>query len=214
MNIFKSVKEAVSVMDAASFYGIKVNRSGLCNCLFHNDKTPSMKVDVRYYCFGCGATGDVIDFVGKLFGLSPLDAAKKIVADFNVIDNDNYQSSNSNAYNNCADHTPSHVTNPGIIQKNNEYQLKRALDLYVRDALFSLHKYKEKLLTFKNKYAPSSIEELDTCHPLFEEALKNLGKIDWMIDELTFGFRDEQITFITNYKGEIEHVKTRLSELN
>ncbi len=213
MNIFKSVKGAVSVMDAASFYGIKINRSGLCNCPFHNDKTPSMKVDIRYYCFGCGATGDVIDFVGKLFGLSPLDAAKKIAVDFNVIDNDNYQSSNSNAYNNCADHT-SHVTNPGIIQKNNEYQLKRALDLYVRDALFSLHKYKEKLLTFKNKYAPSSIEELDTCHPLFEEALKNLGKIDWMIDELTFGFRDEQITFITNYKGEIEHVKTRLSELN
>ena len=29
MNIFKSVKEAVSVMDAASFYGIKINRSGL-----------------------------------------------------------------------------------------------------------------------------------------------------------------------------------------
>ena len=51
MNIFKSVKEAVSVMDAASFYGIKVNRSGLCNCPFHNDKTPSMKVDIRYYCF-------------------------------------------------------------------------------------------------------------------------------------------------------------------
>lgn len=40
MNIFKSVKEAVSVMDAASFYGIKINRSGLCNCPFHNDKTP------------------------------------------------------------------------------------------------------------------------------------------------------------------------------
>ena len=48
MNIFKSVKEAVSVMDAASFYGIKVNRSGLCNCPFHNDKTPSMKIDIRY----------------------------------------------------------------------------------------------------------------------------------------------------------------------
>lgn len=204
MNIFKSVKEAVSTVDAASFYGIKVNRSGLCNCPFHNDRTPSMKVDIRYYCFGCGARGDVVDFVSRLYGLSPLDAAKKIAADFNVIIDDS----------NYSNHIPSHPTNPGIIQKNNEYQLKRALDLYVRDALFSLHKYREKLLIYKTKYAPSSIEELDTCHPLFEEALKNLGRIDWMIDELTFGSRDEQITFITNYKGEIEHVKYRLTELN
>jgi len=78
MNIFKSVKEAVSTVDAASFYGIKVNQSGLCNCPFHNDRTPSMKVDIRYYCFVCGAKGDVIDFVSRLFGLSPLDAAKKM----------------------------------------------------------------------------------------------------------------------------------------
>lgn len=204
MNIFKSVKEAVSTADAASFYGIKVNRSGLCSCPFHNDRTPSMKVDIRYYCFGCGAKGDVVDFVSRLYGLSPLDAAKKIASDFNVIIDDS----------NYSNHIPSHVTNPVIIQKNNEYQLKRALDLFVRDALFSLHKYREKLLSYKNKYAPSSIEELDTCHPLFEESLKNLGKIDWMIDELTFGYRDEQITFITNYKGEIEHVKYRLTELN
>lgn len=216
MNIFKSVKEAVSTVDAASFYGIKVNPSGLCNCPFHNDRTPSMKVDIRYYCFGCGAKGDVIDFVSRLFGLSPLDAAKKIASDFNLIVDDyncdkgykNYSSDN------CSSHIPSRATNPLILQKNNEYQLKRALDLFVRDALFSLHKYREKLLTCKTKYAPSSIEELDTCHPLFEESLKNLGKIDWMIDELTFGSRDEQITFITNYKGEIEHVKYRLTELN
>ena len=31
-------------------------------CPFHNDRTPSMKVDSRFYCFGCGASGDVIDF--------------------------------------------------------------------------------------------------------------------------------------------------------
>jgi hypothetical protein len=42
----------------------------------------------------------------------------------------------------------------------------------------------------------------------------NLSKTDWMIEELTFGFRDEQLTFLTNYKGEIEYVKARLSELN
>ena len=69
-------------------------------------------------------------------------------------------------------------------------------------------------MTFKRDYAPASIDELDTCSPLFEEALKNLSKIDWMIEALTFAYRDEHLTFLTNYKGEIEHVKTRLSELN
>ena len=207
MNIFKSVKEAVSVMDAASFYGIKVNRSGLCNCPFHNDKTPSMKVDIRYYCFGCGATGDVIDYVGKLFGLSPLDAAKKIAMDFNIIT----ANLNSPSINKAS---ASLKKDKIIIQRNDEYQLIRTFDAYVLDVLFSLHQYKEKLMTFKRDYAPASIDELDTCSPLFEEALKNLSKIDWMIEELTFAYRDEQLTFLTNYKGEIEHVKTRLSELN
>ena len=34
MNIFTDVKEAVSVKDAASFYGIKVNRNDMCICPF------------------------------------------------------------------------------------------------------------------------------------------------------------------------------------
>ena len=207
MNIFKSVKGAVSVMDAASFYGIKVNRSGLCNCPFHNDKTPSMKVDIRYYCFGCGATGDVIDFVGKLFGLSPLDAAKKIAMDFNIIT----ANLNSPSINKAS---ASLKKDKIIIQRNDEYQLIRTFDAYVLDVLFSLHQYKEKLMAFKRDYAPASIDELDTCNPLFEEALMNLSKTDWMIEELTFESRDEQLTFLTNYKGEIEYVKARLSELN
>ena len=36
------------------------------------------------YCFACGAYGDVIDFVGRLFQLSPYDAARKLAADFHL----------------------------------------------------------------------------------------------------------------------------------
>ena len=49
MNIFNDVMEAVSVRDAASFYGIKVNRNRMCICPFHNDRNPSMKVDKRFH---------------------------------------------------------------------------------------------------------------------------------------------------------------------
>ena len=42
-------------------------RSMVC-CPFHSDNAPSMKLnDTYYYCFGCGATGDVIDLTAKLF---------------------------------------------------------------------------------------------------------------------------------------------------
>lgn len=45
-------------------YGIEINRSGFCRCPFHTEKTASMKIYAQsFYCFGCGAGGDVIDFV-------------------------------------------------------------------------------------------------------------------------------------------------------
>lgn len=49
-----------------------------------------MKIDKRYYCFGCGDTGDAIDFVAKYFGLAPKEAAMKIASDFGL----NYDATN------------------------------------------------------------------------------------------------------------------------
>ena len=43
-----------------------------------------MKVDGRYYCFGCHETGGVIDLTAKLFALTPLNAARKLAADFHL----------------------------------------------------------------------------------------------------------------------------------
>ena len=45
-----------------------------------------MKLNEDYfYCFGCGASGDVIDFTAKLFGISLKDAAQKLAEDFGII---------------------------------------------------------------------------------------------------------------------------------
>lgn len=62
MNVFEAVKENVTTRQAAELYGIRVRRNGMVCCPFHADRTPSMKVDRRFHCFGCGADGDVIDF--------------------------------------------------------------------------------------------------------------------------------------------------------
>lgn len=85
MDLFTQIKMAVSVKEAAEYYGLEVNRGNMVCCPFHNDRTPSMKLNEDYfYCFGCGATGDVIDLVAKLFNLSSYDAAKKLAYDFGI----------------------------------------------------------------------------------------------------------------------------------
>ena len=71
MTIYENIKAAISVKQAAEHYGLKVNRSGMTCCPFHNDRHPSLKLNEDYFfCFGCGAKGDVIDLVAKLFNLS------------------------------------------------------------------------------------------------------------------------------------------------
>jgi hypothetical protein len=84
LNVFEAVKQSVTTRQAASFYGIRVGRNGMVCCPFHNDRTPSMKVDSRFYCFGCGASGDVIDFAALLHGLGKREAAVRLAEDFGV----------------------------------------------------------------------------------------------------------------------------------
>ena len=85
MNLFEIVKYGVSCREAAERYGVEVNHYGMALCPFHNDRHPSLYVaDDHYYCFACGEHGDVIDFVGRLFQLSPYDAARKLMADFHL----------------------------------------------------------------------------------------------------------------------------------
>ena len=85
MTIYETIKAAISVKQAAEHYGLKVNRNGMACCPFHNDRHPSLKLNEDYFfCFGCGATGDVIDFVARLFDLSSYEAAQKLAVDFGL----------------------------------------------------------------------------------------------------------------------------------
>ena len=64
---------------------MEVNHYGMDLFPFHNGRHPILYVaDDHYYCFACGEHGDVIAFVGRLFQLSPYDAARKLIADFHL----------------------------------------------------------------------------------------------------------------------------------
>ena len=49
-------------------------------CPFHNESTPSLTIypDEHFWCYGCGAHGDVIDFLSQKFNLSFTDACARL----------------------------------------------------------------------------------------------------------------------------------------
>src|SRR3990170_1692742 len=78
------IKERLSIEDVVSSY-IKLERAGAnlkAKCPFHSEKTPSFFVSPSrgsYYCFGCGASGDIFTFVEEFEGLD-FKGALKILA--------------------------------------------------------------------------------------------------------------------------------------
>ena len=81
----QQIKERLSIEEVVSSY-IKLERAGAnlkAKCPFHNEKTPSFFVSPgrgSYYCFGCGASGDIFTFVEEFEGLD-FKGALKLLAD-------------------------------------------------------------------------------------------------------------------------------------
>ena len=147
MNVFEAVKQSVTTRQAAEHYGIHVGRNGMACCPFHNDKTPSMKLDRRYHCFGCGADGDVIDFTAALYGLGKKEAAVQLAQDFGL----SYEDWKP----------PGKVKKPKPRQKSPEEQFQEAKNRCFRILADYLH----LLRAWRKDYVPHSPEE--AVHPRF-----------------------------------------------
>lgn len=81
---FKRIKEAVRMEDVLRDYSISVSR-GWAVCPFHADRHPSLKVyNDGYYCFSCGAGGDVITFVARMEHVTNAQAAAKLMAQHGI----------------------------------------------------------------------------------------------------------------------------------
>jgi len=75
----------LKIRDVMEFYGIRFNKKGFASCPFHTEKTPSLSIyKNRYKCFGCGASGSVIDFAMAYHGLTFKQAVVRLDADFNL----------------------------------------------------------------------------------------------------------------------------------
>lgn len=82
----EAVKTAVSVPDALERYGdLHKRRGNRCPCPIHGGKDNNLSFrNDSFHCFVCGAGGDVITLVEKIFNLSFPDAVRKLAEDFGI----------------------------------------------------------------------------------------------------------------------------------
>ena len=187
-SVFEAVKQSITVREAAQMYGIEVNRSGMACCPFHDDKNPSMKLNEEYfYCFGCGATGDVIDFTARLYNLSPKEAAEKLAQDFGL------------AYDSQAPPRRRYVRQKSEAQKFKED----------RDHAFRvLADYFHLLRKWETDYTPKTPEE--NPHPRFMEAIQKKDYVGYLLDFFLEDTPDEQRLWIAEHQSEIANLERRV----
>ena len=186
-NVFEAVKQSVSTREAAAFYGIEVKRNGMACCPFHDDKNPSMKVDQRFHCFGCGADGDVIDFTAKLFDLSPKEAAEKLAQDFGLI------------YDSQAPPRRRYVRQKTEAQKFREDRQR---------CYRVLSDYYYLLKKWEADNSPRTPEE--EPHPRFVEAIQKKTYVEYLLDLFLYESEEEQKAWIAEHTAEITHLERRL----
>ena len=186
-NVFEAVKQSVSTRDAAAFYGIEVKRNGMACCPFHDDKNPSMKVDQRFHCFGCGEDGDVIDFTAKLFDLSSKEAAEKLAQDSGLI------------YDSQAPPRRRYVR-----QKTEAQQFREDRQRCYR----VLSDYYHLLKKWGIDHSPRTPEE--EPHPHFVEAIQKKTYVEYLLDLFLYESEEEQKAWIAEHTAEITHLERRL----
>ena len=190
MTIYETIKAAISVKQAAEHYGLKVSHNGMACCPFHNDRHPSLKLNEDYFfCFGCGAKGDVIDLVARLFNLSSYDAAKKLTYDFGI--------------------DPDKLPAAAALRKP-KYPLAKAFQREELHCQRLLCDYLHLLERWKVQCAPKAPD--DTIDDRFVEACQMLDYIEDLTDILTFAELEVRVKTVDMLQkdGMIDRLEERL----
>ena len=189
-SVFEVVKQSVTAKEAAEHYGIAVGRGGMACCPFHDDRHPSMKVDTRFHCFGCGADGDVIDFTARLYDLSPKEAAEKLALDFGL------------AYDSQAPPRRRYVR-----QKTEAQKLKEKREHGWR----VLTDYYHLLRKWETDYSPKTPDE--DPHPRFVEAIQKKDYMGYLLDTFLDSSTEARDQWIAEHAAEISAIEGRVNNM-
>ena len=190
MTKIDTIKAAVTPTDAARQYGLAVGNHGMACCPYHDDCHPSMKLyDNHFYCFACGAHGDVIDLTAKLLGLNFTEAVHRLAVDFGI----------------DPDKPPTVMpVRPYLAQFRKDETL----------CISVLTEYEQLLRRWKTEYAPKTKEENLDSH--FVEACQMLDQIEYLADFLCAAELEERVKAVDELiqNGLIEKLQRKLEEVS
>ena len=188
-HISDNIKAALPMRRAVEFYGFKPNRSGYICCPFHSEKTPSLKIyPDGWWCFGCNSGGDVIDFVGRVMNLNYLDSCKQINSDFSL-------GLEIGGKRNCA--------------AERKARDKLRLEQIQRQEFAKWQTKTSRLLCEYHRVLYKFIQSGGTDNPQFFTALQNIGRVEYLIDEL----EREPNEFYRTCRKEVEEIRKSLTGL-
>ncbi len=174
-NLAQEIKERLSLPEAVACYGLEPRR-GYLHCPFHSgDRTPSLRLypNDSFYCFGCGAHGDVIDFVAGMEEKSKGETIKMLAAELGL------------------DHQEVQPSDYAMRLRRERLKREREKEKrWEQDAALALtaqlREYHELM---------SAGEESDA----FFEALQNVGRIEFLMEQL----QEDPAGAKRDYGGEI-----------
>lgn len=151
-----------------------------------------MKVDRRYYCFGCGCTGDAIDFTAQLFGLGLRDAAQKLADDFGII------------------HSGRASPKKQVVMKKPEVTPEEKWQAEYLRCLRAYLDYKSLLLDWKEQYAPRN--RYEKWDDRFITALRELTAVEYYLDTLLFGDQADKEFIVREKVQEVKNIEQKCEE--
>lgn len=88
------IKQQYTMRDIAARYGLVPNRAGFIRCPFHEgDRKASLKLyEHDFHCFGCGANGDIFEFVQRMDNLTFREAFELLGGTYTDTDKTSFSS--------------------------------------------------------------------------------------------------------------------------
>ena len=193
MNLFETIKAAVTVRQAAEHYGLKVSRNNMVCCPFHNDRHSQPEAERGLLLLlRLWSKRDVIDFVARLYDLTSLQAAQKLAYDFGI------DPTSRLLWLRCK----TEISNgKGVPER------RTALS----SGIVRLSAPSER---WKVQYAPKTPEE--TIDDRFVEACQMLDYIEYLTDILTFAELEVRVKAVDMLRkeGTIDGLEERLKRLD
>ena len=173
--------------ETVEIYGFTPDRHSFICCPFHGEKTASLRLYEDYFhCFGCGAHGDVIALVASVFGISMIEAAKRINADFGLgVDMDKP------------------VDRSEIIMIHRKRQEEQDYAEWENHAFSVLSEYHKLLIQWRSN-APESADDIPDKH--FVESINTLDYCEYIFDSFLNGNKEERLLM----KREVECFEQRI----